>query len=186
MNPDIAALITQYGYIAIFIGTLIEGETVVLVAGLLAHQGYLHAPFVALAAFLGSLASDQIMYLLGRYKGQWLLAKFPRLSKGVERVAAKVRGREVPLILSFRFIYGIRNVTPVFLGSSGTKPELFIPLNAISAAVWAVAMTAAGYFAGGALAAALGRLHKYEPYIVAAILLAGLVFWLYHRKRTKP
>ena len=34
---DFAALIQQYGYFAVFLGTLLEGETILLLAGLSAH-----------------------------------------------------------------------------------------------------------------------------------------------------
>ncbi|CAK7056059.1 MAG: Inner membrane protein YohD [Desulfovibrio sp.] len=185
MNPDIAAYITEYGYLAVFIGAFLEGEAVVLIAGFLAHQGYLYAPGAALAAFLGSCASDQIMYLLGRYKGPWLLARFPRLAKAVANVSSLVRKNEIVLILTFRFIYGVRNVTPIFLGVHGTSPRLFIPLNIVSAVIWAAVMTTGGYFAGRALATFLGKLHAYEPFILAGIFaLAVLAFWL-HRRRSK-
>lgn len=182
MDQEAAAFLARYGYLAIFIGAFIEGETIVLLAGFLSYQGYFQAPGSALAAFAGSLLSDQIMYLLGRYKGPWLFARFPRLAKAVKRLAAKVQGREIPLILSFRFIYGIRNVTPVFLGASGTRPSLYIPLNAISAAVWASAMTAIGYFAGEALPSFLGKLHAYKPFILGGLLIAAAAFWLYRRR----
>lgn len=185
MHPDIAEFVTRYGYFAVFLGAFAEGESVVVLAGFFAHQGYLHPFQAALVAFLGSFMSDQAMYFLGRRKGAWLLAKFPRLAGSLDAVGARVRGREIPLILGFRFVYGIRNVTPVFLGMHGTKPALFIPLNILSAAVWAAVMTAAGYYAGTILVAFFGRVHKYEPFIIAAVLFVFLVFRLW-RKRTKP
>lgn len=183
--PDPAAFLDQYGYVALFLGTLLEGETVVLLAGFLAHQGYMHAPYVALAAFCGSVCSDQALFYLGRYKGDWLLRHFPRLREGVETVAAKVRGREIPLILSFRFLYGLRNVTPIFLGVSKTHPWLFTPLNILSAAIWAAAFTAGGYFFGQALRSMFGRLHAYEPYIFTGMVLTGFAVWLFRRRRSQ-
>lgn len=180
---DPAALLAEYGYLAILIGTFLEGETIVLIAGFLAHQGYLHPPYVALAAFCGSTASDQLMFQLARHKGEWLLARVPRLASGVEKVGSKLRGREVWLIMTFRFIYGVRNITPVFLGLHRTPPRLFVPLNILSAAIWATVFTAGGYFFGTALTAALGRLHHYQPYILGALGAIGLICWLLRRKK---
>lgn len=37
---DLNTLISQYGYAALVIGSLAEGETVTLLGGLAAHQGY--------------------------------------------------------------------------------------------------------------------------------------------------
>lgn len=180
---DPAALLNEYGYIAILIGAFLEGETIVLAAGFLAHQGYLHAPYVALAAFCGSAASDQIMFFLARYKGEWFLRRFPRFASGVAALSRKVQGREVALILCFRFIYGMRNVTPVFLGLSPTPSKLFVPLNVASAAIWAAAFTVAGYFFGTALSTMFGRLREYEPYILSAIVIAVAAFWFFRRKK---
>ena len=44
-------LIKQYGLVVLFIGTFAEGETILVIAGFLAHQGYLHLPYVLLTAF---------------------------------------------------------------------------------------------------------------------------------------
>jgi hypothetical protein len=37
----IATLIQNYGYVAVFLGTLLESETVLVLAGFAAHRGYL-------------------------------------------------------------------------------------------------------------------------------------------------
>ncbi|MFZ1201027.1 MAG: hypothetical protein WAO07_12740 [Desulfobacterales bacterium] len=48
---DLKSLIENYGYVAIFIGTFLEGETVLVLAGLAAHQGYLLLSGVIFVAF---------------------------------------------------------------------------------------------------------------------------------------
>lgn len=35
------AIITQFGYLVVFIGALLEGETVVVLAGYFAHKAFL-------------------------------------------------------------------------------------------------------------------------------------------------
>ena len=50
----IAHLIDQFGYWAILAGTFLEGETILVLAGFAAHQGYLRLDLVILAAFIGS------------------------------------------------------------------------------------------------------------------------------------
>lgn len=182
---DIPSFVEHYGYPAILLGTFLEGETVLLLAGFLAHQGYLHPAYVALAACCGSVAGDETMFLLARYKGAELLRRFPHLAAGVAKMGNTIRKSEIPLILGFRFVYGIRNVTPVFLGLQGTSPLLFAPLNALSGAVWAAAFTAAGYYGGETLTALFGRLHRYEPYILGGAALAGLAVWLLRRRARK-
>ena len=186
-HSALSAFLSQYGYAAIVLGTFLEGETIVILAGFLAHQGYLHPSLVALAAFTGSVSSDLLMFLLARYQGPRLLRRFPRLAAGVDSLAKRVHGHRVPLILSFRFLYGLRNVTPVFLGVSGTPPALFVPLNMTGAACWAAVFTAVGYYFGAGLNAALGHLRHYEAFIMLGLLAVGIgiAVWHHHRKAKK-
>lgn len=183
LPTDFSSLVQQYGYPAIVIGTFLEGETVLLLAGFLAHQGYLDPVYVALAAFCGGFAGDEAFFLLARHNGPALLRRFPRLAAGVETMRRKTRKNEIALILGFRFVYGIRNITPAYLGISGASPRLFAPLNAVSAAAWAAVFTAIGYYGGQAMSRLFGRLHTYEPYIIAGFAVAGVGFWIIHRRK---
>ena len=58
--------IHSYGYWAILVGTFLEGETVLVLGGLAAFQGFLSLPGVILAAFVGSMCGDQLFFFLGR------------------------------------------------------------------------------------------------------------------------
>ena len=60
---DLQSIIENYGYAAILIGTFLEGETILVLAGLAAHQGYLVLSWVILAAFVGSLCGDQLFFI---------------------------------------------------------------------------------------------------------------------------
>ena len=63
------SLIANYGYAAVLIGTFVEGETILVIAGFAAHRGYLSLPWVILLAFAGSLAGDQLWFYVGRRSG---------------------------------------------------------------------------------------------------------------------
>ncbi len=62
---DLNTLISQYGYAALVIGSLAEGETVTLLGGVAAHQGLLKFPLVVLSVALGGMIGDQVLYLCG-------------------------------------------------------------------------------------------------------------------------
>ena len=62
---DLLSIIENYGYAAILIGTFLEGETILVLAGVAAHQGYLVLTWVIIAAFVGSLCGDQLFFLFG-------------------------------------------------------------------------------------------------------------------------
>ncbi|NJL60383.1 MAG: hypothetical protein HC887_12875 [Desulfobacteraceae bacterium] len=75
MSPE--SLIQTYGYPILFIGTILEGESFVLVAGSLAQNNYLELRWVILTAFSGSFVGDQFFFFLGRYRGVPFLEKYP-------------------------------------------------------------------------------------------------------------
>jgi len=91
------------------------------------------------------------------------------------------------MILSFRFLYGLRTVAPFVIGMSPVSVKKFISLNAAGALVWAVAVGSGGYLFGHALEIFVGKIKHYEVQVFTMIALLGLLVWtvhLYHRKKT--
>lgn len=76
---DINYLLVNYGYWAVFIGCLLEGETILILGGLAAHQTTLRLIDVIAVATLGGMVGDQILFWTGRYFGPRIL---PRLQIG--------------------------------------------------------------------------------------------------------
>ena len=174
-SSESAQLLTRYGYLAILAGTMLEGETVVLVAGFLAHQGYLKLPWIIIAAIMGSTISDQGLFFLSRFKGTKLLSRFPKMASKVNAMTDRMRSRPVALgafALFFRFLYGLRNISPVFLGISTIPTLEFVVLNALGAVLWAVCFSLIGYAFSGVLEAVLGNLAHVEVGIALLVILA--------------
>jgi len=174
------SLIARYGYAAVLVGTFLEGETILVLGGFAAHRGLLWLPGVMLAAFVGSVLSDQLFFLLGRWRGAAWLARRPQWQPGVERVRGLLNRYNTGLIFAFRFLYGLRNVTPFALGLSDVSIGRFVVLNAIGAAIWAVAVALLGWFVGEAAKQMLGHLQRYERAVGAGIIAAGVVLWIWH------
>jgi membrane protein DedA with SNARE-associated domain len=177
----IEALIAQYGYLAIFVGTLLEGETILVLGGLAAHRGLLSLPGVMAAACAGSLTSDQVMFQIGRRRGSAWLARRPTWHAAVARVQHLIARHEVAVIVGFRFLYGLRNVTPVVLGMSRVSTARFAALNAVGAVVWAIAVTLLGWWIGAAAQQLVGRLEHYERGIAIGVAAIGIAAWCWRR-----
>ena len=179
-----AQLLARYGYVAVLVGTMLEGETVVLVAGFLAHQGYLSLPLIIMAAIIGSSISDQGLFFLSRLKGMKFLSRFPKIAARASAMTTKMRNRPGTLTafaLFFRFFYGLRNIAPIFLGMSSIPTLHFVLLNALGAVLWAVCFSLGGYFFAATLATFMGALVRYEIGIIIAIAICGLGFAAYRR-----
>lgn len=180
---DLAQIVRDYGYIAILIGTFLEGETIVLIAGFLAFTGHLDLSLVILAAFVGSCSGDQLYFFIGRFQGRKLLKKFPSWKERTDRVFYHVHRHQNLLILSFRFFYGLRNVTPFAVGMSEVTTPRFVALNIIGAAVWATTFGFVGYTFGHAFERLLGTVKKYELTALGLLVVLGLTIWLSARLR---
>jgi membrane protein DedA with SNARE-associated domain len=182
-HSTINALVATYGYLAVFLGTLLEGETVLLAAGFAVHRGLLDWPLVLAVAFVGATMGDQLAFLLGRWKGAALIARFPALGRRAPRVHALLDRYHVVFILAVRFLYGLRIAGPVILGTSNLPLVRFALLNMIGAAIWAVLVASAGYYFGVALEVLIVDLKRVEHTILVVILAGGFVVWLWRRKR---
>ena len=183
---DPLVLLHNYGYLTILIWTFLEGETVVIIAGVLAQQGYMDPKFIALCAFCGSCTSDQLMFLLGKCKGAAVLSRFPKLARNADRAEHLIRRYETPLILGFRFVYGVRNVTPIMLGINKVNHLKFLILNVIGAGTWALTFTWGGFFFGRLFIKRIDKVSHMALYILLAIaVFAGLLWYIRQRKRAK-
>ena len=179
------SLIENYGYLAILVGTFLEGETILVLAGLAAHRGYMHLDWVIAAAFAGSLCGDQLFFFLGRRHSETFLKRRPLWKSRVDRVKRLLDRFRTPLILVFRFLYGLRTVTPFVIGMSSVRFTRFLFLNAIGAFVWAVAFGTGGYLFGDALDLMIGNIKRYEIKLFGLIAVAGVIMWLVYFLRQK-
>jgi membrane protein DedA with SNARE-associated domain len=183
MHLDVPQLIAQYGYLAVFIGTLLEGETVLALAGFAAHLGHLKLPTVIAVAFAGSVIGDQTAFLIGHRWGNRLLARSARLAAAVERVKPHLRRHANLFVLVNRFLVGLRTAGPIAVGIVGMPWPRFLVLNMIGAALWSATIATLGYVLGEGLQTLLGDLHHVQKWIFAAVLLAAAVVWVVRRAR---
>jgi membrane protein DedA with SNARE-associated domain len=176
---ELTDFVQQYGYVAVFVGTFFEGESVALLGGFLAHGELLDLTLVIVVTFIGSFCGDQTAYWLGRIYGSRWKPKSPVLQRRLARADELLRRYQIPVLLGFRFVYGIRNATPFVAGSISTIPLWrFILLNAIGAAIWSTSVPIAGYYFGHTAQSLLGTREIYESRIVIILIVGGLVIWL--------
>ena len=186
---DLNELIAHNGacfYLITLVWTFLEGETVVLFAGFAAAQGLVDPWLLLSAAWIGSFAGDQCYFWLGRQFGVRLLDRFPRWRHGVDSALRWLERYDAGFILSFRFIYGVRNFSSFALGLSAVRWQRFLRLNFLAAGLWAASFVAVGYFLGHAFRAVLGDIARSFSLVMLAVFVAiGTGMWLLHRMQRR-
>ena len=176
--------LSQYGYLALFIGCLLEGETMLLLAGFATHDGYLSLPIVILTAFVSGALGDTLYFLLGKFFGPRLLARFPRITRQSDRVNQLLYRHQRLIIVGIRFMYGLRVAGPVIIGNSGIPLWRFIHYNLIGAALWAILIGGCGYLFGQTIQWLFTDIGHYQWVAVLGLLLiAGIGHRLLRKRR---
>ncbi len=180
MQQFLKDALETHGYWVLFIGTFLEGETILLIAGFLAFQGYLQISGVILTAFAGSFCGDQVYFYLGRRHGRSLLKRFHFIARRFRESLRLIERYGSLVAFTSRFTYGFRIVLPIILGVTKLSPRTFFLINLASALAWATIFSLAGYLFGKSATLFLTDIKKYEHYLLIA--LAGIMFtaWFTH------
>lgn len=178
MNVDINELLLNYGYLVLFFGCLLEGETVVLLAGIAVHQGILTFWNAVLTAMAGGILGDQILFLVGYFSREKVQKYVEKHKDKIEKVNRFIIHRPLLSVMGVRFMYGFRIIGPIIIGASRLNPIKFFLINVFSAFVWALIFSTLGYFAGELFIKWMHHLHdhvKFLIWIVAALVIAKII-----------
>ena len=164
---------------ALFFGLFLPGETVILLAGSLAHAGALPLWSVALVATAGAVVGDQVGFTLGRRYGRTVVDRIPgvaRRSGATARALDLVERRGAVAVLLGRWLAVLRALVPSLAGTSGMGRARFTVANAVGGTIWAVAVAVGGYLAGASYQALERRLGLGGE-VLAGVVVLAVVGW---------
>jgi membrane protein DedA with SNARE-associated domain len=173
----VAPYIQTYGYWAVLLGALLEGETVLIIAGYSVSRGYLNFFPVVLLAAAGGIVGDFIYFSIGRRYGPGIIRRFPALRRVRSRAILIMRrwGRFTAFMT--RFAYGLRVVLPMTMGASKMRPSVFLLFNAAGAFTFALFYVSLGFVFGEVMEEMLGRVRPYERWILLGVVATGALAW---------
>jgi membrane protein DedA with SNARE-associated domain len=169
---DIPALIQQHGLAAVFVGALLEGETVLLLAGASAHLGLLDLRAVIATAAAGAFLGDNFFFLLGRHFGPRVADRLPWVAKAVPRMDRLLARWRWIAVVALRFMYGMRMAGPIVIGAGKMPVWEFMAANALGAILWSTLIALLGYAAGQAVVRMLGSVAGIEKVLLALAVVA--------------
>jgi membrane-associated protein len=133
-------------------GVPVPGETALIAAGLLAHDGQLNVVLVILIAATAAIVGDNVGYLIGRHGGRRLLER-PGLGER-HRLAIIAKGepffeRHGPkAVFLGRWVAGLRIAAAWLAGITQMRWRTFFFWNALGGIAWATSVGLAAYLAG--------------------------------------
>jgi membrane protein DedA with SNARE-associated domain len=182
----------QYGPIGIFLGAGFEGQTALIVGGILARQHILQLWVVLLCATAGSGIVDHLLFVAGRRfrTHRWVVRATQQVA--FARALNFIEKFPISYILAFRFIFGLRVASPIAIGVSQEPTWRFTLLNILGAVIWAGAFTMGGFIFGEAIHDLLGRGHHAGRWTLIAaggvIVVVGLIWavrYLLRRRKAR-
>jgi membrane protein DedA with SNARE-associated domain len=175
--------IENYGYLAVFIGSVFEGETVLILAGYSMSRGYLDPVPTFLLAVAGGTLGDSLYYWLGRRFGDGLLRTLavPRPFRARAKMLLRRWGRQAAF--TTRFAYGLRVALPMLIGTTRMPFLLFHSVNLVAAVVFACLYLGLGFLFGEAVQEVLGRVRPYEHRILLGVICLGALIWIVREYR---
>ncbi|EHM01864.1 SNARE-like domain protein [Acetobacteraceae bacterium AT-5844] len=137
-------------YAAAALWAFFEGETFVLLAAAAGRATNLIDPWILmLCVWGGSFLGDQLWFTLGRKYGVKAVRKIPGAERKLGTAVNFLNKYGVLFVLTFRFVYGVRNVASAACGVAKMPWAKFAVLNFIAAGLWASSFVAAGWFIVG-------------------------------------
>lgn len=191
-TSTLISLLVTYQFPAIFLGSVIFGETIILAASFLAGQGMWSIYTVFWVTFLGTVSSDCLWFYFGRRlsrkseEWQEKQGKYKKLLAFLERLT---HGRAFLSLLFIKFLYGTRIITIMYLSINRLRFRTFLLFNAIGTFFWLLVMVWLGWYASKKLGSDIPDVKKFQYGALALFLfvvvtrLLGL--WLRRRIETK-
>ena len=183
MSPE--ALLERFGYLAVFLGTFVEGEAILVIAGFFAERGHLKVVPVAVTGFFGAYAGHLFWFWLGRRHGVRLLDRFPRMRSHFGNSIRMFERYGIAAIIVTQWLYGLRITCAVVVCISRISLLKFLLYEAISCTIWAIGITALGYYFGAVVQSLLGRYEHAEKWGLLVIVIVAVAVWLWHRRKEK-
>lgn len=171
------AAILLYATMVVAVG--FQEEFAPLAGALAAHYGHGEIWLVALACAVGSWLHGAGLYVVG-HRGKAALR-----GERFRRPLDLVRRHPVRALLASRFAYGLRLTLPIACGAAGVPFGPFALWTGVSSVVWAAVYCAIGWWAGELAVRTLRDLKQFELPVGAALLAAGVVFYLWRRGRAQ-
>ncbi|WP_187648235.1 DedA family protein [Nitrosophilus labii] len=181
LEEKLTNLLKIYGYVILFIWSIMEGETGLVMAGVMCHTGHMTLPLAIVVAGLGGFIGDQIYFYIGRYNKKYIHSQLKNQRRKFALAHLLLKKYGWPVIFIQRYMYGLRTVIPMAIGLTRYSAKKFAFINFISAFAWASITIIPAYIFGEEILKILhwAKEHWYIALPVAVVLGGGLYYYFH-------
>ncbi|MDB5185127.1 MAG: dedA protein [Candidatus Saccharibacteria bacterium] len=157
-----------FAEVGLFLGFFLPGDTLLITAGIYAHEGHLSILAVIAVCLVAAIAGDNLSYFIGKQLGPKVFSKpdgiifrkdhIDTSEKFFARFGAKT-------LLVSHFLPVVRSFTPMLAGVARMPHRRFFVFNAVGDAVWSIVVPLLGYYVGS-------RIPNIDQYILLVLLFA--------------
>jgi len=151
---ELVLLAVVFAETGLLIGFFLPGDSLLIVAGVMAGQDTLKIGLTLPACFIGAFVGSEVGYMIGQRLGPRLFTKKEsRFFKQeyVERTRSFFEHHGPRTVVMSRFVPIVRTFTPVMAGVASMKRRTYTTYNMIGALIWAVGLVLIGYVVGDSL-----------------------------------
>jgi membrane protein DedA with SNARE-associated domain len=187
-----APLLERYGYPVLFAAILVEGvgipapgQTLLIVASLMAARGKLDIAWVMACALAAAWIGNSLGYLIGLRGGRPLLKKLHVNEQHLQRMEGSFARAGGAIILVARFVDGLRQLNGIVAGLLKLPWGRFTTVNVLGALLWVGFWGLGSYFLRREVLQVHLTLRQVEPWIAGLALFAFLlliVYALWHKR----
>jgi membrane protein DedA with SNARE-associated domain len=166
----------EYGYVILFLWSILEGEMGLVMAGIMTHTGDMQYCMTIFIAGLGGFTGDQIYFYIGRLNKGYIQRKLHSQQRKFAIAHLLLKKYGWPIIFMQRYMYGLRTVIPMSIGITKYSARKFALINLISAWVWAAITITPAYIYGEEILGflAYAKQHWYFALPVAGGFIYGI------------
>jgi len=175
----------EYGYFILFGWSILEGESGLLMAGLLCHTSDMNLYLAIFIAGLGAFVGDQIYFAIGRYNKNYVLSKLVSQRRKFALAHLLLKKYGWGIIFVQRYMYGLRTIIPISIGLTKYSARDFAIINLLSAWCWASVTIVPVWYFGDEVLYVLNLAKEYWYITLLLIITLFSAIFLYIKIKTK-
>jgi len=175
-------LFESCGYLATFLGALLEGEFLLLTAVVSSKLGYFNLYGAMVAGFAGAYVADYFKFVVAKTQGQYVLKKRPKLKEKIDKHTDWFCKAPYLILIFYRFFFGFTTATILMAGLKNISYGVFGLLSAISIALWVIVLSSFGYFCADAMIQKLEFIGMHKLELVGILSTIGILYWFFVKR----